>query len=193
MLGARPMIVSTSWYSASVRPCAATTSGVIGDWATKAPPPYLPGIGTLTYTFVVPVVGFIDSEILFAYGLFGFPAAAVQVYADTAEYSESLFYNGPVQTVSVAGAGTDTLLAGPARLLTAQVQATASTAGSTRIRQGAGGPILLTADATATSTNPASETVAFPDDTILSAGSLLQAVITGAGSSSIASVSYAYP
>jgi hypothetical protein len=95
--------------------------------------PYLPNEVTLydTYPVVVPVLGGIDQTYIVTVTT---PSATgfLNVYADTASYDESIFYNGyPKYYATVLNAaGTTTLVAGPCRLLTAALGAQAASNGN---------------------------------------------------------------
>lgn len=161
-------------------------------------PPYLIGPEGNTATIVTPIAGFVDTTILIEWTWAVAPPGGytVAVYADTAEYDESIFYNGPMQSVSVTEApdGTYPILSGPARLLTLSLeQAAAGSSDVVWFKGGVATAAILRADVGA-GLAPAVPVMTFPPNTILKAGDSLELNVYGAaGSASNANVVWAYP
>ena len=148
-------------------------------------PFYLGAVGD-SYTAIVPVNPAVDSSyIVQVYG--GTETHTVTISGDTTQYDESVFYNDTINVTSTAAVGTTTLVTGPARLLTAQVEAAAAGVNSARLRIGT--QIILTADSTAAS-SATTEAISFPPNVIVPAGATADAVIVGSG---IVSATWAYP
>ena len=152
-------------------------------------PPYLPGnIGTApSYTVVVPVAPALDTSVRVS---FTFTTAAWQgtlgVSGDTAEYPESLFYNGTLQEFHTATVATTALcLNGPFRILTASCGVANAAQTAVLLLDGVA---ALRVDSNTTETLTAS--LAFPPNTIVPAGANALYTIVGGG---YVSFTYAYP
>jgi hypothetical protein len=114
----------------------------------------------------------------------------VTIYGDTAQYDESVFYNGVAQSaplVAVTGAGTTTLLTGPARLLTAFLEAAPGVTGFLIVS----GQYIARVDVPVGG-NTVVAPITFPPNYILPAGNTVAVQSTGAPIVS-GGVSYAYP
>jgi hypothetical protein len=170
------------------------TGGPIGlDYYNQAPylnnQPSNPGVAAA----VVPIegAGGTGFETISIVGEVSSGNAPVQlvVYADSLAYPESMFYNGPIIATdeSLAAAGTVQVLEGPARLISAQLT-TSSTVGASLTISGEGN--ILAAGATVDAQSIAQ--IAFPPDTILAAGAVLNLIQQSTGASE-AAVTYAYP
>ena len=153
------------------------TLGGFSPWPLYNARPYLvgqPGITQNDAVVVVPVPGNLSDGIGLKAEVTATGGGWVgSVYGDTASYDESLFYNGPIQAVSLGAAGT--LVNGPCRLLTAWLSSgtgVSMTLGAAIILQNTGATGLATS---------------FPPNTILPAGQSV-AISAGAGG-----VTYAYP
>lgn len=174
-----------------------TSLQVIGNtsgYHYYAAPPYLSGPQiTPHYLVVVPISGSIDPTLTVNYQTADTGNYTLTISADTAEYDESIFYNGTLQMVnaSATAAGTVTILTGPARLLTAQLEMISTT--TTGFIAYAGGEAILRCQAG--TTGEANSTIDFPPNTILPAGQGLFLITagTGSGPASTAQVGYAYP
>ena len=114
------------------------------------------------------------------------------MYLDTAQYDESVFYNGPTQAITnaVSGVGTLTVLTGPARLLTASLEVTGT---GTQGQLFLNGNVFLRADQSAGANNGTPFSMGFPPDTILPAGQNISVQVAVGTGAAIGSVTYAYP
>ena len=146
--------------------------------------PYINELGTDTYFVVVPIAGAIDDT--FTVTVTTATSCTVEVIGDTALYQESIFYNGFAAGAGAArlAAGTSTVLNGPARLLTAQVETLGAFSANLLIN----GNQILRVDGLAGQNG--FDAVAFPPNTILSAGQAMTVTTSGLGG---ASCTYAYP
>lgn len=122
----------------------------------------------------------------------------VTAYGDSAQYPESIYYNGPVQFASTAQSvpGTYALLFGPARILTAQLEVSGANAVSLIIDNA--GKEVARADAGSgggVSSPAAIASLSWPPNSILKSGEQLQldVIVGGAGTTATAMVTYAYP
>jgi hypothetical protein len=143
---------------------------VIGDqsgFVYRQGPYYLNAPSTNGYLAVVPVSGVLDTSVTIL--LTNVPAgtATLSVYGDSTETPESVFYNGPVQANSAAGAD-GPILTGPARLLTISCQASSTVYVDAQLILNAPGELT------------------FPPNTILAAAKTVAVINAGA-------VTYAYP
>ena len=145
--------------------------------------------GSQLWVAVVPITSTIDTSVTIT--VTGGVGAnfGLSVYGDTAQYPESVLYNGRAGafTYTRAVAGTTTILNGPARLLTVEVRSATNSVNAFILWDGAE---ILHANANATS--QISSTLAFPPNTLLSAGSTLALNTFGAGVAAGTVVS-AYP
>jgi hypothetical protein len=173
-------------------------------------PPYLPqgpGPSTVYGVCVMEISGVIDSSVNFAVTTSGGASPTVTVFADPSPYPESVFYNGPVQTASLAwngNHGTNTILTGPARLLTASVftYTTGTSPGWSALSLGtynANSSIILATGSPIgnSGSTPGPVAMTFPDNTILQAGQIIQLLIDNPGTGTDivggGAVTYAYP
>jgi hypothetical protein len=167
-------------------------SGLAYRASAPTTPPYLINNAGLGFTCVIPVSSILDTSVqiqLTANGITG-NNVTMTVMADTLQYKEDVFYNGVAQATgnSLGAAGTVTILNGPARLLTLELDALAGT-GGVYADFGGGSPVARL-DAGAGAGQAIGLT--FPPDTILPAGKALQLLQQTAGGSAL-SVVYAYP
>jgi hypothetical protein len=140
--------------------------------------PYL--IGNLAanwYTVVVPVNSIIDGAVTVTITVAALQSITLQVFGDTAQYDESVFYNGAVQATTVVAAGT--IKSGPFRLISVNALST----GTGAIVLSSGGNLLVT------NANGLVQEQSFPPNLIVPAGVSVNA--TGAVGQS--SVVWAYP
>ena len=154
-------------------------------------PPYLysfivSGPNTIvTGAVIVPINSLLDPQINITIYKTSGPATTVSIsataYGDTALFDESTFYNGPLQ---VSGPLVGVILSGPARLLTATLEAYGATAAALSIDAG---QQLLHVDGLAGQNNVVS--LSFPPNTILSSGQAL----TVSGGSPVCTIGWAYP
>ena len=145
--------------------------------------------GSELWVAVVPITSTIDTSLTITVNDTVGENFGLSVYGDTAQYPESVLYNGragasaALRTVG----GTTTLLNGPARILTAQVRSTTAAVNAFILWDGVE---ILHANANATS--QISSTLAFPPNTLLSSGSTLALNTAGVGAATGTVVS-AYP
>jgi hypothetical protein len=143
---------------------------------------------------VVPIVAGLDSTFTFAGSGLSNVSTAFTIYADTAQYDESVFYNGVAQTSSAASSTSTlaTVLTGPARLLNATLALTNTVAGDAvavlRVNS-ASNAIRLELEAI----GGLASAIAFPPNTILPAGATVQTALTVGTGLSAGGVTYAYP
>jgi len=138
---------------------------------------------------IIPITAPLDTTVSVTIATTG-PSGTVAVYSDTIQYDESVFYNGTAVATSLdmaAAGGPTTFLTGPARLLTASLQAFGGAAGV--IQLGGQKLLQLNSDASGQSSN---ETLTFPDDTILPANDTI-ALLQGGSGNTTAMISFAYP
>jgi len=146
-------------------------------------PAYLEAGPPFAHTVVVPVIEIADStyniQVLTSAGTW-----TVEVWADNLQYEENVFYNGATQAVSAVGnfGVPVTIISGPVRLLTANVQGSSGGAADLMIN---GIPALSV-------TANGSLAMTFPANTILQPDSLFTIFQTLAGASK-ATVTYCYP
>lgn len=185
-----PANVRTLILSMSVRGAFVRIAGASTGFGYFNGTPYLVDLYGSGSIIVTPVVTVADSivtvTITTAAG-----SVAVDVWGDTAEYGEDIFYNGQAeQTWSrQTTSSTVTLLTGPARLLTAMV--------SVDVGAGTGQIILdgiLCLEAAAQASPAANQvaTLTFPPNTLLSAGATVTAVFSGAATCDM-TLTYCYP
>jgi hypothetical protein len=140
--------------------------------------PYLTD-GSTYYMIVIPIVAVLEASLVITFtGALGVSNNQWSIAADTAQYPESTFYSGEVNTVGINAPGT--VLTGPARLLTAEIFSTAGGAANLLI----GGTEVMRAPAATTQ-----NTLSFPPNTLLQGAQ----TVTAAGNVSQATVVYAYP
>ena len=143
---------------------------------------------SVLFSAVVPILSTLDSavSVKIVPGAFTY---TLTVNGDTAQYSESVLYNGQGKSLSAtrAVAGTTVLLNGPARLLTVEVRSAAAAVNAFILWDG--NEIL---HANADAGHQISSTLTFPPNTLLSNGSSLALNTFGAGVASGTVVS-AYP
>jgi hypothetical protein len=150
--------------------------------------------GGLGYLIVVPIISPVDSTVnvtLTAGGLGTIVAAFV--YGDTAEYDQSLFYNGPV-TAATATADNNTvaIVSGPVRLLTAHLELDANAISGSGFLE-INGVTMARLDQVAAGDAGIDVSFAFPPNTILQAGQSLAVNSSVNGLFAIGSCTYAYP
>jgi len=159
------------------------------------PPYYLTPTGAGTFgTFVVfapiPVGIYGGAATVIGVTITGPTAFQYNVFGDTAQYNENVFYNGVAkgaQTTITGGTAGFAIVSGPCRLLTAELDVLPGNIGTLQLN----GTGILRGDAAA-GTNSVTPSISFPPNTILPLGQTLQLVSTGAGTV-IASVTYSYP
>jgi hypothetical protein len=146
--------------------------------------PYLGNIfSSNSWTMVIPIVTAIDNSFNVTVGAVPAVGFTVNAYADSNIYDESVFYNGPTSSTTLTVAGT--LITGPARLLTLNIDAGSSQTGEVLIA----GTRVLRVDTTATVNS--TPTLTFPANTLIPSGTTVTFAV-GAGTP-IASASWAYP
>jgi hypothetical protein len=167
-------------YAASSTPI---TKVVVGGTPTgftyyNKAPYLLPAGSSNSCLVVVPVSALIDTSFLIqVFAAVNANAPIVfTVVADTAEYREDVFYNGPVQVASGNNAGQ--LLAGPARLLAITLSATTDTF----VTNGAGKAFIYARAGTETE-------MTFPPNSILGQGD----IVNLAAAANNCGVTFAYP
>ncbi len=152
-------------------------------------PPYLPqspGGGGI-WIAVVRILPSVDTS--FVVNVYTVAAiATIEVVGDALVYDESSFYNGTIQAAQqeTYGAGTYLLVDGPCRLLTAALEVSGAGLGQIFIP----GENILRVDSSAGQT--VLETLTFPPNTILPAGSSLS-LSSNASTVICGNVTYAYP
>jgi hypothetical protein len=195
----RTLIVSNSETSFvhTLPPLNISITGQQTGFVYYNQPPYLTSSTTIGsedvigFLVVCPVNGAADTtfQIVIAYNPASLPTATPTntVYADSDQYPESVFYNGPLQVVEVDATGT--LITGPARLLalTASWDNGADVAVN-YVPIGGGLQVLLIV---APTTESGACPISLPADTILRAGDAITVTIAGAGS--VVSATSAYP
>jgi hypothetical protein len=167
-----------------------TTSGIV--YYNQAPYlTYQPIVGHPFYIVIVPVVGVVDSTVAVAANSSGGATNfSLTAWADGSQYDESVFYNGVAQSAQqiLVGAGGATIINGPARLLTADLEASGNGCTGVIDLNSIG---VLRRDGTAANPDP-SGSLTFPPNTILPAGETLSLQQAGAGAT-IGSATFAYP
>jgi len=168
--------VNGNWPSLEVR---GSQSGL--DYFNQ--PLYLKSAVNQNYLAAIPMAGIVDKDVDIV--TTSTASFTMSVFADTAQYDESVFYNGVLQTAStgLGAAGSVAVLTGPARLLTAEIE----NVGATQAVLGIGGTNLLAATGT-----DARAMVTLPAGSILPAGQSLTLTQIGAGSAN-AQLGWAYP
>jgi len=153
-------------------------------------PPYLITIdGAL---IICDVAGVADQSVeVIIVGPGGTTSIPVTIWTDTAQYDESILYNGTAKAISAQENtnGTFTVLSGPVRLISASLEQAAG--GSAIFGLSTGGVILR-------SDNPAGQptaslVVSFPPNTIVPNGESLVLIVFGGAVYSIVGAVYAYP
>ena len=143
---------------------------------------------SVLFSAVVPILSSLDLavSVTITPGAFTY---TLTVNGDTAQYSESVLYNGQGRSTMAARAvsGTTVLLNGPARLLTVEVRSTTALVNAFIFWDGVE---ILHANANATS--QISSTLTFPPNTLLSSGSTIALSTAGVGAATGTVVS-AYP
>ena len=147
--------------------------------------PYLlEGLAPFTYIVVIPIspVGTTNGFTFSVATAAGIPT--VSVFGDTSIYTESTYYNGVVKAASAVGnfGVPVTIISGPARLLTANVQGSA----------GGAADLVINGVSALSGTANGSLAMTFPANTILQAGQSFTIFQTLAGASK-ATVTYCYP
>jgi len=188
----RTLIIKYQWQMATTQleTPRVEVQGVNSTFFYYSAPAYLvtslltPPNTTLVATVIVPINALLDPVItvrLRGSSLVNPAGMTATAYGDTALFDESTFYNGPlrVQGRSIVGV----LLSGPARLLTATLEASGATAAALAM----GAEQLLHVDGLAGQNNVVS--LSFPPNTILSSGQAL----TVSGGSPICTIGWAYP
>ena len=138
--------------------------------------PYLVQVGSQSYLVVVPMLGVIDNSVLVNV-VNTSPTVSLNAFADTAEYDESVFYNGAIQTAFLNSNGL--LVSGPIRLLTAQMSA------------GAAGSQIEIGGVPALSVVSGQDSLSFGEGKIVPAGTNVS--VAGGAATPFASITYAYP
>ena len=113
----RTLIVTTLDNSGFHIPSYVSVASLDGTRFYYEQPPYLYSFpGTASSCVICPVNTVLDPAVIIQFFV---PLVAdtytIKVFGDTAQYDESVFYNGPVTTVSASGPGT--IVYGPCRLL----------------------------------------------------------------------------
>lgn len=189
----RTLVISLQ-HLAPLDPIVVTNVSVVGGTTGNQfynAPPYLtvgPAAGpqSTNALIVIPFIGLLDKGVTIT--ITTTQTLVVQAFGDTAQYDESVFYNGVAIAASqIANNNTVTILTGPARLLTANLDLQA--AGFAGLINLNGVPILRS-DAVAAAGQ--SVALSFPPNTILPAGQTVTVQSTAADNA-IGSISYAYP
>jgi hypothetical protein len=121
----RTLIVTTLDNSGFHIPSYVSVASLDGTRFYYEQPPYLYSFpGTASSCVICPVNTVLDPAVIIQFFV---PLVAdtytIKVFGDTAQYDESVFYNGPVTTVQTSG--TATLVYGPCRLLALNLAGTA--------------------------------------------------------------------
>jgi hypothetical protein len=157
-------------------------------------PPYLPPEIEFydVYPVIVPIMGGIDVDMLV--GVTTTSANGyLKAYGDTAQYPESVFYNGIVQAATnTANNSTATILTGPARLLTAHLELDANAIAGTGLLE-INGNTMARLDQVAAADAGLDVPFTFPPNTILQERQTLVVVSSVNGLFAIGSCTYAYP
>ena len=149
-------------------------------------PFYLANTGGAILTANVRINPAIDSSYTVAIAAVAGDTHTVTISGDSEAFDDSGFYNGTVQEVHTAVVATSqTLVAGPVRILAAAVAVANAAATAILIIDGA---TALRVDASSSETNTA--TLSFPPKVIVPAATVVQYTITGGGH---VSLTYAYP
>ena len=185
----RTLIVNVAFIAGTVSVPTLTIVGqTTGIQYYGAPMYVVSGFGSPLFSAVVPILSTLDSavSVTITPGAFTY---TLTVNGDTAQYSESVLYNGQGRSTMAARAvsGTTVLLNGPARLLTVEVRSTTALVNAFIFWDGVE---ILHANANATS--QISSTLAFPPNTLLSSGSTIALSTAGVGAATGTVVS-AYP
>ena len=155
-------------------------------------PAYLGGVTTFTTLTVVPFIGVADQSVQLTLSG-GTTPYGVTIWADTSEYQENIFYNGPLYVTSqgVTNAGPVVFLTGPARLLFLELGGNASPATGVVFFNGTT-EVIARIDTTA-NTNSPPLALTFPPDTILRSAQTLSVQGFTPGVLINATVGYTYP
>ena len=149
-------------------------------------PFYLANTGGAILTANVRINPAIDSSYTVAIAAVAGDTHTVTISGDSEAFDDSVFYNGTVQEVHTAVVATSqSLVAGPVRILAAAVAVANAAATAILIIDGA---TALRVDASSSETNTA--TLSFPPKVIVPAATVVQYTITGGGH---VSLTYAYP
>ena len=149
-------------------------------------PFYLANTGGAILTANVRINPAIDSSYTVAIAAVAGDTHTVTISGDSEAFDDSVFYNGTVQEVHTSVVATSqTLVAGPVRILAAAVAVANAAATAILIIDGA---TALRVDASSSETNTA--TLSFPPKVIVPAATVVQYTITGGGH---VSLTYAYP
>ena len=117
-----------------------TVTGLTSGFVYYQASPYLKKLGAFIYTVVIPVDAVVDPAVNVYVQTFAAGTVTMEVFGDTPQYDESVFYNGTPTTVGVVNPTSGTVLAtGPCRLLHVWMECTAAQSASI---QGAGGALL---------------------------------------------------
>ena len=188
----RTVVVSATWLSGvNAGPPQIIVEGATSEIQYHYDNAYLTSsfVGSTLWVAVVPITSTIDTSLTITVtGTVG-ENFGLSVYGDTAQYPESVLYNGRASASKAtrATAGTTVLLNGPARLLTAEVRSTSPIVNAFILWDGAE---ILHANANATS--QISSTLTFPPNTLLSPGSTI-ALLTVGADAGVGTVVSAYP
>ena len=188
----RTLIIKYQWQMATTQleTPRVEVQGVNSTFFYYSAPAYLvtslltPPNTTLVATVIVPINALLDPVItvrLRGSSLVNPAGMTATAYGDTALFDESTFYNGPLR---VTGPLVGVILSGPARLLTATLEAYGATAAALSV---GAGQQLLHVDGLAGQNNVVS--LSFPPNTILSSGQAL----TVSGGSPVCTIGWAYP
>ena len=188
----RTVVVSATWLSGVVT----LAPQIIVEGATSGIQYHINNaylassfVGSTLWVAVVPITSTIDTALTITVtGTVG-ETFVLTVYGDTAQYPESVLYNGRAGAAVAARtvAGITTILNGPARILTAEVHSDAAAVNAVIVWDGAE---ILHANATAA--QQISSTLTFPPNTLLSAGSSISLTTFGTGAAT-GTVLSAYP
>ena len=149
-------------------------------------PFYLANTGGAILTANVRINPAIDSSYTVAIAAVAGDTHTVTISGDSEAFDDSVFYNGTVQEVHTAVVATSqTLVAGPVRILAAAVAVANAAATAILIIDGA---TALRVDASSSETNTA--TLSFPPKVIVPAGAVVHYTIAGGGQ---VSLTYANP
>lgn len=153
--------------------------------------PYIDAFLGTSALIVTPVIAVADSSVTVTINT-SEPTIDINMWGDTAQYDESILYNGYIKSVAytrLTSATGVTLLSGPARLLSASISV--DVGGGTAQLLFDGIP-FLDAAAQATPAANGTNTTTFPPNTLLPTNSIIEALFTG-GATADFSVMYAYP
>jgi hypothetical protein len=182
--GTRTIVLQVNASGTGITPPSVSVRGNTSGIYYYDQQPYLGNIfSSNSWTMVIPIVTAIDSLFNVVVGAVPAVGFTVNAYADSNIYDESVFYNGPTSSTTLTVSGT--LVTGPARLLTLNIDTGPSQSGEVLIA----GTTVLRVDTTATVNS--TPTLTFPANTLIPSGTNVTFAV-GAGTP-IASASWAYP